>query len=466
MPRSPNGESKPTPPRGRKSRGGLPRRSPRSFYPFLAIVILALSTPAHATPASAPGIDAPELARLGPFAVGVHSLTLTQPDQPDPLAYDARSQTLARGDRVLPVDIWYPAEIASGAAPVVYDGALAGESGTEVAFTIPGVAVRDARPRPATFPLVILAHGYGGTPVAMSWLAENLASKGYVVVAPHFRDPPITDMSKFAGPLARRPIDIAFVTAAAQARAMAGERYFASADPSRTALIGYSMGGYGVLTAAGALLDPALAGATHGALAPYVRGGARAGELKAAHLKAVVAISPANRFGPIGAWGPDGLGAITTPTLLIVGDHDTTVGYDPGVKTVFNQEIHAPRYLLTFENAGHNIGMDPAPAAMTHDLWDQDWFEDPVWRKERIIGVCLHMITAFLDLEVMNDVSKARYLDVPVVVGADGVWPASVSGSYGAVSAGQPGVTVWKGFQRGHAVGLELRRLEPEAPRR
>jgi predicted dienelactone hydrolase len=431
----------------------------------LAIATLALSAdPAHAAPASAPGVDAPELAHLGPFAVGVHSLTLTEPDQPDPLAYDARSQTLARADRVLPVDVWYPADIAPGAAAAVYDGALVGETGKEGAFTIPGLAVRDARPRPGSFPLVILAHGYGGTPVAMSWLAENLASKGYVIVAPHFRDPPITDLSKFLGPLARRPIDIAFVTATTQARARAGETYFASADPSRTALIGYSMGGYGVLTAAGALLDPALAGATHGALAPYVRGGARAGELKAAHLKAVVAISPASRFGPVAAWGGDGLGAITTPTLLIVGDHDTTVGYDPGVKTVFDQETHAPRYLLIFENAGHNIGMDPAPAAMTHALWDQEWFEDPVWRKERIIGVSLHMITAFLDLEVKNDASKASYLDVPVAHGADGVWPASAGEPYAAVSAGQPGVTVWRGFQRGHAVGLELRHLTPAEP--
>ena len=184
--------------------------------------------------------------------------------------------------------------------------------------------------------------------------------------------------------------------------------------------------------------------------------------LRVAGLKAVVAISPASRFGAGGTWGADGLAAVTAPTLFIVGDKDPLVGYDPGVKTAFDQETHAPRYLLTFENAGHNIGMDPAPPEMRQALWDEDWFEDPVWRKDRIIGVSLHFITAFLDFTVEGDQAKAAYLDTPVVNGADGVWPASVPGPYGAVSSGQPGVTVWRGFQRGRAVGLELRHLEPQ----
>jgi hypothetical protein len=30
-------------------------------------------------------------------------------------------------------------------------------------------------------------------------------------------------------------------------------------------------------------------------------------------------------------------------------------------------------------------------------LWDQDWFEDPVWRKDRINAINAHCISAFLD---------------------------------------------------------------------
>jgi predicted dienelactone hydrolase len=35
----------------------------------------------------------------------------------------------------------------------------------------------------ASYPLVIVSHGYPGSRLQMSYLTENLASKGYVVVA-------------------------------------------------------------------------------------------------------------------------------------------------------------------------------------------------------------------------------------------------------------------------------------------
>ena len=66
------------------------------------------------------------------------------------------------------------------------------------------------------FPLVIVSHGYSNADVAMSWLGENLASKGYVVAAIRHDDPPITDRSKFPELLLRRPLDIAFVAEAMQ----------------------------------------------------------------------------------------------------------------------------------------------------------------------------------------------------------------------------------------------------------
>lgn len=408
------------------------------------------------------GVDAPELAAPGPFTVGVADLTFTQAAQPDVLAYDVKTRTLPRRNRILPTDVWYPAQAAPRATAVTYAGALVGEDGREVAFTVPGAAIRDAPPRFGHFPLVILAHGYGGTPVAMSWLAENLASKGYVVVGPHFNDPPITDGAKFAGPLARRPLDIAFVAAEAQARAGRGAGPLAGVDPSRTVLIGYSMGGYGVLTAAGAALAPDLAAATRGALANYVRGAEKAATLKVAHVVAVVAISPASRLGAGQAWGADGLGAVTLPTLFIGGDQDKVVGYDPGVKTLFAQEIHAPRYLLTFQNAGHAIGMNGAPEAMRRRLWDKDWFEDPVWRKERLIGVELHFITAFLDRYAKGDAAKAAFLNVAEPVSNRTSWPAD-GARYDAPSPGKAPVTVWRGFQRDHIAGLELR-FAPPAP--
>jgi hypothetical protein len=238
---------------------------------------------------------------------------------------------------------------------------------------------------------------------------------------------------------------------------------FAAADPTRTVLIGYSMGGYGALTTAGAALESELAPATHGALAPFVRGAARAGELRVANLRAVVLVAPAGLFPAGEAWGATGLAAITAPSLFIVGDKDRTVGYDPGVKTLYDQEAHAPRYLLTFENAGHSIGMDAAPAQMRSRLWDQDWFEDPVWRKSRVMAIEQHFITAFLDRYVKGDVSKTAYLDVTEPIASRGAWPSRPGEAYDAVSPGRAPITVWKGFHHRDSTGLELR-FAPAAP--
>jgi hypothetical protein len=100
--------------------------------------------------------------------------------------------------------------------------------------------------------------------------------------------------------------------------------------------------------------------------------------------------------------------------------------------------------------------MNSAPASMRSKLWDQDWFEDPVWRKDRVIGVQLHFITAFLDRYVKGDARAAAYLDV-IPNSNDGVWPPPKPGEpYAAYSPGADGVTVWKGFQRNHATGLSF----------
>jgi predicted dienelactone hydrolase len=400
-----------------------------------------------------PGVDAPELARLGALPVGVADLEFVQPRQADPLQGKDRPAIV---DRHLPLTIWYPA--AAPGPGTSYRTALSGEDGRDVPFTLPGIATAGAKPAAGRFPLVILAHGYGNTPEVLSWLGENLASKGYVVVAPAFRDPPIGQrtMAAAAGPLSRRPLDIVFVAAEAQRRAAAHEGPFASADGSRTALIGYSMGGYGVLTAAGAPLDPALGQVTRGVLAPYAAGGAKAGEIRVANLKAVVAIAPAGNLRGTNIWAPPGVGAIRTPTLFIVGSQDRVVGYDPGVKTLFESEVHAPRYLLTFKEAGHSIALVGAPPEMQTSFWDKDWFEDGVWRKDRLLAIQTHFITAFLDHTVRGDSAKAAYLDGLVPNSDDGRWTDAPAGRYPGFSPGAPASTVWKGFQPSKAAGLSL----------
>lgn len=82
----------------------------------------------------------------------------------------------ARNDRVLGIDVWYPA--ATGAAPI-----------TEYEL-IPGVRFQSASARtgppviPGRHPLLVWSHGRTGTRHNYSLLCEALASRGYVVVSP------------------------------------------------------------------------------------------------------------------------------------------------------------------------------------------------------------------------------------------------------------------------------------------
>lgn len=433
------------------------------FRPVLLMAAaLFLTAPAFAeAPPSRPGVDAPELAQLGPHAVGVRTVTWVQTAQPDVLAYDKVKAAAPLIDRKLTVEIWYPAKVRSKARPVTYSDALSAEPPKPpVAFTVPGIAVRDAPGAAGSYPLVILSHGYGGASAGMSWLGENLASKGYVVVAPRHRDPDFGDAVGFPGPLMRRPIDIAFVAAQARAGAQHGDPGLAAADPRRTVLIGYSMGGYGVLTDAGASLDPK--GAVNlvpgGLMTPYARGGAKASQLSIPDVKAVVAIAPAGVS--FNAWGQDGLSGVTAPLLVIGGDRDRTVGFAGGVKPVFERAIHADRYLLVFQNGGHAIGMNGAPATMRGSVWDMDWFEDPVWRHDRIMAINQHMITAFLDAYVKGDTSRLAYLTPDTAQSNDTKWPANGPAGYAPISPGGPGAT-WKGFLKNHALGLELHHMSP-----
>ena len=418
--------------------------------------LLVAASPGAPLPPSVPGIDAPQLAPLGPHAVGFRSMTLVHKAQPDLLHVDPATGRVQLHERALTVDIWYPAQVRRGAAPVTYAASLYGEPPRPSAkFSVRGLAIRNAAPDGKGYPLVILSHGYSNAPAVMTWLTENLASKGYVVAAIHHEDPDpyVVSADKRAAPNFNRPVDIAFV--AATLRHDLG----ALIDPAEIALIGYSQGGYGVLAAGGASLDPDgpnMGQVAGGWMKRLAHGAATEAEGKVPGVKAIVAIAPAGG-APRSAWGNAGLLGITAPLLLIQGDADRTVDYQTGALADFENATNSNRYLLTFRQAGHDIGLSPAPAQMRSSLWDLDWFEDPIWRADRVNAINLHFITAFLAINLKGDTSMNSFLDVPVEDAGDGVWNAPAETPWGAYSPGGNGITLWKGFQRRHAQGLTLR---------
>jgi len=113
---------------------------------------------------------------------------------------------------------------------------------------------------------------------------------------------------------------------------------------------------------------------------------------------------------------------ISAPLLLIQGDKDRTVDYASGAHAMFAMTSGATvppdlQERRPCDGIEFRAGLDAAKTL------DQDWFEDPVWRKERINAINAHFITAFLDRYLKNDESRAAYLDVAVAESDAGVWP-------------------------------------------
>ncbi|MGO1075369.1 alpha/beta hydrolase family protein [Inquilinus sp. CA228] len=409
--------------------------------------------------------DAPQLAARGAFAIGVRTIDLVHPDQPDIVHVEA-GKPIPHYDRKLTVEIWYPAEIPAGAEGGDYTGVFLRDGETRV--TLHGTALRDAAPKTpaaAGYPLVIISHGYPGNRFLLSPLAENLATKGYVVASIDHTDSTYSDQGKFGSTLVNRPLDQKFVLdEMARLSGESGHFLAGLVDASNAAVIGYSMGGYGaVITAGGGVTRAATeleSGAPAGTLAIHLAGSASHEKLIDPRIKAVVALAPWGMER--GYWDAAGLAGVRKPIFFVAGSVDDVSGYETGVKKIFEQSVHADRYLLTFANANHNAAAPmPAPAeswAMSAKLGFApfDHYADPVWDTVRMNNILQHFVTAFLGKELKGDTSMDAYLSL-VENSGDGVWAANADGSF------KPEHTYWRGFRKRTAAGLSLIHLDPAA---
>ena len=142
------------------------------------------------------------------------------------------------------------------------------------------------------------------------------------------------------------------------------------------------------------------------------------------------------------------------PLLVIAGDQDDVSGFQDGIRPVFERAVHSDRCLLAYQNARHNIGGNPVPREAAASYGNFEFFDEPVWRKERILAINQHFITAFLDPTLKGDESRRSYLHAAPTASNDGQWPLPPGGSTGAKFS--DGNKFWKGFQRRWALGLKM----------
>jgi len=374
---------------------------------------------------SVPQVDAPELATFGPHDVGVRTIEVIHKQQADILKLDMATKQAPLYDRPLKLEIWYPAVLGAGEkAHTMYESPMVGRAarpGMPASFQFAGKALRDAKPKEGVkYPLIIVSHGYPGSRTFLSYLTENLASKGYIVAAIDHTDSVFGEVKAFQSTLVNRAPDQLFVLETLTTQ----KDLFVSGliEAGQVAIIGYSMGGYGAMASGGAAYN------------------ASSGMLKAlplpklttpSNLKAIVAIAPWGAAPPIEAWSQESAKGLKVPSLFIVGDNDDVSGFEQGVKKLYNWSTSSNRCLLVYQNARHNVGGNPAPASVALDFSAKESFEEPVWRKDRITAINQHFITAFLDGVLKGDATKQSFL-----------------------APGEKGA--WKGFQKRWALGFDL----------
>jgi predicted dienelactone hydrolase len=275
----------------------------------------------------------------------------------------------------------------------------------------------------------------------MTYLTENLASKGYIVVAIDHTESTFRDAAGFASTLLNRSKDILFILNQ-MAQLNANDPIFKRRiDVNNTGLIGYSMGGYGVLNAAGAgysdgsvKMFTMLSG---GSDALKERTGSNDSYQKSLdpRIKAVVAFAPWGMER--GVWDSISLKGLKVPTFFIAGDQDDISGYEKGVKAIYEGAKNAERYLLVYHNARHNVAPNPAPPeSLQTGLHIDEYYRyaEPSWDQRKINNINQHFVTAFMG-QMLKKQDHNKFLQLPENSNAK----------------------TWEGFKPRSSVGLSLK---------
>ena len=228
----------------------------------------------------------------------------------------------------IPVQLYYPT--ATDSVPVLF-----GPYVLDVSADAPAVAGR--------FPLLVISHGGGGSPLLYRTLSTYLARRGCVVACPRHPGNSLgdNDLAETDPTLINRPRHIRRVLDAMYADPALGG-YLSP----QVAVIGHSMGGYTALAVAGGV--------------PWTRAGQRLEVMTDERVRALVLMAPAAAFfAPAGS-----LTAVRVPILLLEAEHDAVT---PAWQAdLVQQGVADPRQVTrrTIPNAGHFSFLAPFPPQM------------------------------------------------------------------------------------------------------
>tara|TARA_R110002033_G_scaffold23775_3_gene56091 strand:- start:7011 stop:8354 length:1344 start_codon:yes stop_codon:yes gene_type:complete len=411
--------------------------------------------PEQLYPAVLPKDAMPELAQVGLYQVGVKTINLVNKKQFNP-------GTQSIEDRKLTVEVWYPTNKTTNITPkAVY----LNETRLGLPFALQGNATRDAEVNNLTgqpFPLVVLSHGYTGYRTIMFYLAEHLASHGYIVAALDH-----TDSTNVEVDIVNAPFSGFFSTLLNRSRDQQfALDYFTNTDnfvsniidKKRAGLVGYSMGGYGAVNTVGGCyqFNQQTAATFTGSKDTNVINGAIAllntcagGQTAPAKVdpkwKAMIAMAPWG--GNYQLFNAESLASITTPTLFVSGDLDDISGYK-GIQSLYQQTGSDHTYMLTYHNARHNIAPHPAPQVAYQNEIDLGHYFEPSWSNVQLNTINKHFALAMMDCHVKNQQDKCAYLNL--------------NGQSNEQDAQGNPTPAWNGFAHRYATGMSWDMKKPK----
>jgi predicted dienelactone hydrolase len=370
--------------------------------------------------------EAPQYSVKGPYSMGMSDFSIGS-------------------ETPLEITVWYPAEnndLDEEGTTYPYEIKLGDPFGTVALASYNGQAMRDAPFdfSASPYPLVILSPGFSIGSSAYAWLAEHLASYGFVVISPEHHEhlDPENELWRAA---ITRPQDILTVLANIDEQVGPAGAFPGWVNKDFVAVIGHSYGGYTALAAAGAQIN------TNG-FEDYCKNAQEGNDPGAwlcdqllPHMPDMAGLSGLDSI-PEGLWpvwadprvdaivsmagdalffSQAGLAKIAVPVMAIGGTADSDSPFLWGTYPTF-EYVSSPRKVkIALNDAEHMIFTGSCEAIPWYlKFFSGEFCSDMDWDREYAHDLVNHFTTAFLLAELNQDVNAAAVL-VPDAVDSSGV---------------------------------------------
>lgn len=357
--------------------------------------------------------DAPPYAVHGQYAVGT------------------REFTVETAGRTVPVTVWYPALNPDGRAEEITYSMDVGDQGLPQ-YPVLGNAILDAPSdmSGAPYPLVVWSHGGYLYRQSIVYLAEHLASQGFVVVAGNHEDNWGTFPASNATSNVSRPADISAWIDFAEEQTAAGSELAGLIDAEHIAVGGQSFGGYTALAAAGALFNPTwyldVVCADNILAEDDPLNDCSAMEKALPELASLAGLDAVPEglwpswqdprvdaiflLAPSSVFGAEGAATVTIPTMSLTGSADPLQDVALHVYLTYENLGSANKSLVVFQNGGHTMFLNDCNSATGMANVAFEWCSDSVWDTDRVHDLTNHFATAFLLAELKGDSEAAKAL--------------------------------------------------------